>query len=266
MPEQLTIGMVVDNEFYGDPRVYNEAKVLVQAGYTVKILCLNFGSYPDREVVDGIEVVRVRIALKKKKRLFTLMLTLPFYRWFWRKAIHQFILTEQIEVLHVHHLYMARMAKEGISRNYVRLVLDLHESYPAAIMDDNWATRFPDRLIVRPWLWNKLEEKYLGYANKIILISEDFKKDILTRFPYFNEKNLVVYPNVSDLDELLASPIDSSIEDSSELEQSIGKLDTNPELIDLVSVNGRQATLSKYNVGVFRENLEALYSEFLLNK
>jgi glycosyltransferase involved in cell wall biosynthesis len=405
MPEHLTIGMVVDNEFYGDPRVYNEAKVLVKAGYKVKVLCFNFGSYPDREIVDGIEIVRVRMELKTKKRLSALMLTLPFYRWFWRKAIHQFILTEQIEVLHTHDLYMARMAYEGISRNYVHLVLDLHENYPAAIMGYNWATSFPARLIVRPWLWKKLEEKYLGYANKIILISEDFKKDILSRFPYLNEKNLVVYPNVPDLDELLAYPVDPAIEvkagrfflfyfggiaerrgiftcfeamkllvkkypaitlllvgpvdkadkvrfdhymkdpllaphiihypwkdistlpsyiaisdvclsplvknpqhesgiankvfqymlferpvivsdckpqqeviekeqcglvfrneDPSDLALQIETLYANPDLIQQMGTNGRQAALSKYHVGAFRQNLEALYSEFLINK
>lgn len=213
MPEHLTIGMVVDNEFYGDPRVYNEAKVLVQAGYRVKVLCLNFGSYPDRELVDGIEIVRVRIDLKRKKKISALMLTLPFYRWFWRKAIHQFIMAEQIEVLHVHDLYMSRMAKEGIGGNYVHMVLDLHENYPAAIMGYNWAIRFPARLIVRPWRWKKLEEKYLSYANKIVLISNDFKKDLLNRFSILNERNLVVYPNVPDLNELLAYPVDREIED-----------------------------------------------------
>ena len=212
MPEHLTIGMVVDNEFYGDPRVYNEAKVLVQAGHSVKVLCLNFGKYPDRELVDGIEIVRVRMARKTKKRLSALMLTLPFYRWFWRKAIHQFIMNEQIEVLHVHDLYMARMAKEGISRNYVHLILDLHENYPAAIMGYNWATRFPACLLVRPWHWKKLEDEYLSYANKIILISNDFKTDLLNRFPYLNDNNLVVYPNVPDLNELLAYPVDTAIE------------------------------------------------------
>ncbi len=257
MPEHLTIGMVVDNEFYGDHRVYNEAKVLVQAGYTVKVLCLNFGSYPDREVVDGIEVVRVRIALKKKKRLSALMLTLPFYRWFWRKAIHQFILTEQIEVLHVHNLYMARMAKEGISRNYVRLILDLHGDYSAAIMGYDWATHFPARLIVRPWLWKKLEEQYLGFANKIILINNDFKKDILTRFPYLNEKNLVVYPNVSD----------PANEDSTTVASQTGEpYIHHAESIQQMEPNGQQTVLSEYNACASHEDLDALYSEFLLNK
>src|ERR1700687_1329736 len=105
MAEQLTIGMVVDNEFYGDPRVYNEAKILVQAGYCVKILCLNFGTYTEREIVDGIELVRVPIVKKTKKRLAALMLTLPFYRWYWRKAISEFIASERIDVLHAHDLY-----------------------------------------------------------------------------------------------------------------------------------------------------------------
>lgn len=213
MSEQLTIGMVVDNEFYGDPRVYNEAKVLVQAGYCVKVLCLNFGKYPKREIVDGIELIRVSMVRKTKKRLSALMLTLPLYRWFWRKAISVFITSERIDVLHAHDLYMARSAKEGIGNKAVPLVIDLHENYPAAIMGYNWAIRFPARLIVRPWGWQRLEERYLQMADKIILISADFKKDVLNRFPILQDKNLVVYPNVPDLDELLAYPIDQNVID-----------------------------------------------------
>src|SRR5664280_2397607 len=105
MSEQLTIGMVVDNEFFGDPRVYNEAKILVQAGHCVKILCLNFGKYPKRETFDGIELVRVPMVKKTKKRLSALILTVPFYRWFWRKAIANFIVSEKIDVVHAHDLY-----------------------------------------------------------------------------------------------------------------------------------------------------------------
>jgi len=213
MTEQLTIGMVVDNEFYGDPRVYNEAKILVQAGYCVKILCLNFGKYPEREIVDGIELVRVPIVKKTKKRLSALILSLPFYRWFWRKTISEFIISEKIDVLHAHDLYMARSAKEGIGNKSVPLVLDLHENYPAAIMIYNWAIRFPARLIVRPWRWKQFEGRYLQMADKIISVSPELKKDILIRFPAIKEQDMVVYPNVPDLDELLAYPVDQKIID-----------------------------------------------------
>lgn len=213
MSEKLTIGMVVDNEFYGDPRVYNEAKVLVQAGYTVKILCFNFGKYPEREKVDGIELVRVAMVKKTKKRLAALTLTLPCYRWFWRKAISEFIVSEKIDVLHAHDLYMTRSAKEGIGDKGIPLVIDLHENYPEAIMNYNWANRFPARLIVRPWRWKKLEGRYLKMADRVILVVNEYKQDILSKFPTLDEKNLVIYPNVPDLDELLMYPIEQNIID-----------------------------------------------------
>ena len=54
--------MLLTNAFMPDPRVYQEAASLVKNGYAVKILCWDRGeNLPENEVIDGIEIERIRI-------------------------------------------------------------------------------------------------------------------------------------------------------------------------------------------------------------
>ena len=207
----MTIGMVVDNEFYGDPRVFNEAKALVQAGYRTKILCLNFGKHPPRETVQGIELVRAAMKRKTKQRLFALMNTLPLYHRFWKRQTLAFIRSEGIDVLHAHDLYMALSAGKAAREAGIPLVLDLHENYPAAVMGYNWAVRFPARLVVRPERWAKLEPHCLKLADRIVVLSAGFRDLLVKRYAFLRAGQFAVYPNVPDLKELLGYPVDPAI-------------------------------------------------------
>jgi len=209
----MTIGIIVDNEFYGDPRVNNEAKILHKSGFNVVVLCFNFEKFPATEKIEGIEIVRIPISKKKKNLLFGTMNTCPVYHWLWAKHIEKFIEKYSIDILHVNDLYMAKSAKMGTKTNKIPIVLDLHENYPAAILSYNWAIRFPARLIVRPQKWKRLEKKYLSYADRLIVLSDTYKDDLLNKYSFLKPENITVYSNVPDLDELLSYPVDLTIFD-----------------------------------------------------
>jgi len=72
-----TIVMAVDNEFYGDSRVENEARILTNSGFNIKIICFTFGKFPAHQTIDGIEIFRIRISRKLKDILFGIVNTLP---------------------------------------------------------------------------------------------------------------------------------------------------------------------------------------------
>ena len=63
--------MFVSNAFVSDPRVYSEAKSLVQAGFEVTVIAWDRERQnPQRQNWDGIEVVRSRTRLLPKQHRF----------------------------------------------------------------------------------------------------------------------------------------------------------------------------------------------------
>jgi glycosyltransferase involved in cell wall biosynthesis len=88
--------------------------------------------------------------------------------------------------------------KIGLTKKY-DVNLDLHENYPVAIQNYLWATKFPNNVIVMPKLWFKIEKKLLKHANKIIVLSEDYKEKLIKNYPYLKYEQFVIFPNVPDL-------------------------------------------------------------------
>lgn len=209
----MKIGMVVDNELYGDVRVLNEARYLASNGYLVHVLCLTFGQLPKEETVDGVRVTRISIPKKVKNSLFAFNNIIPVYDLWWQRHIHSFVDREDIRVLHVHDLYMAHAAHKALRQKPIPLVLDLHENFPAAVMTYKWANRIPYSWVARPTLWQKREQRYLGYAQKIIVLSESFRDQLLHRYPELKMSDFVIYPNVPSIEEFNSYPIDDTIFD-----------------------------------------------------
>lgn len=207
----MKIGMVVDNELNGDVRVLNEAKYLVRKGFDVHVLCFTFGQPPRHEVIEGIRVTRAPIRKRIKNKLFALNNFFPAYDLLWERTIAAFLKQEKIDVLHAHDLYMARPAHLAVQGKGIPLVLDLHENYPAAVMTYKWATQFPYRLVTHPARWQKREPHYLQYADKIIVLSQNYRDQLLRKYPFLPKQAFTVYPNVPDLEAFSGYPVDPHI-------------------------------------------------------
>jgi glycosyltransferase involved in cell wall biosynthesis len=196
----MKIGIVVDNELISDIRVLREIGILKEQGFEIFALC--FGFFKDyNDPVDGIHISRIKIPGKLKDILFFFLNTMPVYEWIWTSEIRKFIDINDLDFLHVHDLYMARAAYMGIknSTKKIPLVLDLHESYPYTVTTYNWTKGFLRRLISRPEEWKKKEHEYLGYADRLIVLSAEFRDLLIKRYPDLAEEDFVVFPNVPDL-------------------------------------------------------------------
>jgi glycosyltransferase involved in cell wall biosynthesis len=156
-------------------------------------------------------VTRIFIRKKVKNSLFALNSFVPAYDLWWQRHIHSFVDRENIRVLHVHDLYMAHAAHKALRQNPIPLVLDLHENFPAAVMTYKWANQIPYSWVARPTLWQKREQRYLGYAQKIIVLSESFRDQLLHRYPELTVSNFVIYPNVPSIEEFNSYHIDDTI-------------------------------------------------------
>ncbi len=203
----MRIGFVVDNEYNNDPRVSNEAKALQRAGFDVHVLCFNFGGYQSDEPVNGIQVHRVYMPKRLKNILFGIVNTIPLYHYYWRNKIINFIRNENIMVIHVADLYMARSGYLAKLKTKVKLVVDLKENYPAAIINYEWTKHFLKRILARPLKWRKLEKSYLSYADYIVTMCDVLKEQLLNRYSFLKAENMVVYMNVPDTDFLLTQSL-----------------------------------------------------------
>ncbi|WP_420318306.1 glycosyltransferase [Ekhidna sp.] len=198
----MKVGVIVDNEYSSDVRVKREVRLLKTLGYEVYILCLSFNkifSYQE----DGVFISPLFISKKHKNILYFLMNTIPLYEWWWRKRIKRFLNVYKPQIVHTHDLYMSKCVRQGIkdSKWDIPMILDLHENYPHAIQSYKWTQGFIRTLLVQPKKWIKKEARYLSYADRLVVLSQDFKDSLLERYPNLKEENLLVFPNVVDTEE-----------------------------------------------------------------
>jgi glycosyltransferase involved in cell wall biosynthesis len=202
----MKIGIVVDNDLNNDNRVIREITILKEQKHELFILCLDFGRYYS-DPVSGIVVKRITLNRKIKDLLFFFQNLIPVYEWFWALNISRFISIYNIEALHVHDLYMSEPSHRGIVRSgrKIPLILDLHENYSYAVTTYNWTKGFLRSLVSRPHLWKEKEEKLLRYARKIIVLSREFRDELLKSYASLLPDNFCVFPNVPDLEQIIAT-------------------------------------------------------------
>jgi glycosyltransferase involved in cell wall biosynthesis len=209
------LGIIVDNEFNSDIRVRKEIEILKKNGLNINVLCFSFDkkTYPP---IDGVKISRIEIKKRTKDILFFLFNRIPLYELLWAKEIEKFILENSIETLHVHDLYMSRSAHLAIKslKREIPLILDLHENFPYAIQSYNWTKGRLRNFISNPKIWLKKEAKYLSYASKLIVLSESFKLDLLQRYDFLDEKNIISFSNVIDLRAFEKYKADSKVQKS----------------------------------------------------
>jgi len=209
---KLRIGMVLDNRFPPDERVEKEAVSLVQAGFEVLLLCFTFGEDPPKEVYQSIQVRRVYMPHWLYKKLSALVLTLPFYRWFWYWKMKRFVKQEAIDCLHIHDLPLCGVALKIKQKYNIPVIADMHENYPVLIEQEKWANTFWGRLLINKQKWYKVEKKWLAQVDHIICVADEMRNRLEKILAI--QKAYTVLPNYIDPEPFLKQQ-----ETSSEIEE-----------------------------------------------
>ncbi len=203
----MIIGMALDNQFFGDTRVINEALFLADCGHEVHVLCFNHGSYPKFEKYKNIKLHRFYFPLKLKNKLRPFMLVFPVYTKIWAREIQKFVKKNKIKALHIHDLYMIEAVKKAFKKGDIYCVADLHENYPAAVKSYRWSQGKFAKFLIRPEKWKTREKILLDYVDKIIVLSEFYRDKLTAEYRDLSKEKFAVYPNVPNVKEFLSYEI-----------------------------------------------------------
>ena len=117
--------MLLTNAFDPDPRVYQEAKVLIEKGYKVSILCWDRDpKAPFQENIDGIYVERIYVKSTHGRGSTQII----FLLLFWIKALIK-ALSKKIDITYCHDFDTLPLGYTISRLKKTKLVYDAHESY-----------------------------------------------------------------------------------------------------------------------------------------
>jgi glycosyltransferase involved in cell wall biosynthesis len=195
----MSIIMLLEGNYPPDIRVENEVKLLTHAGIQVILLALDKTGKMPLKTEEGLLTVYRKPISHFVFNLRTNNISFPVYAKIWSGFIHSVLKNHHADYMHVHDLPMLRVVNTTNLPEYYPICVDLHENYPIAIQNYEWATRFPNRFLVRPGRWHKIERESLKRTNQIIVLSEFYKSQLLEKYEFLTSDQIIVYPNVPDL-------------------------------------------------------------------
>lgn len=191
----MRIGMVLWGNFPPDIRVEKEANILLKEGHEVFLLALKRNPKErEHEVYRGIKISRM-----PKPPLYEV-----FYGSFFnlipstKKQIEVFIRENDIDVIHVHDLFLVNTAYFASKKFKIPVIVDLHEPYPELIK--LWQGNRIERFIFynyRRWLF--FENRVLHKVDKIITVAEEAKRRLIL-IHGIHEKKIEVITNTETLE------------------------------------------------------------------
>lgn len=185
--------MLLDTTFPPDPRVENEAMSLIEAGHEVHLFCLHYGTQASEENYKGIRITRKR-SYRFEYKMSALVYTVPFYSYRMRKKILDFVRDNGIEALHIHDIQIAEAAFMANKTFQLPVLLDLHENRPEIMKFYPHLSSFPGNLLIRPSVWKRKEEQFVKNANKVVVVTEEAKKELLSRCE-IRSNDIITVPN-----------------------------------------------------------------------
>jgi len=197
----MQVLMFVSNPFISDPRVYAEAKTLIQAGYEVAIIAWDREEQnPPRQNLDGIEVVRLRTRLLPKRCHFGSLLWVGLNLILWqRQAYRQALILNKekpLDIIHCHDLDTLAIGTRLKRKLGLPLIYDAHEIYGYMIRGTvpYW--------IANIFLW--LEKRWIKKVDRIINVGEAQKR----YFAGITNKPISIIMNCKPLQSLEYQPPD----------------------------------------------------------
>ena len=190
--------MAAYTNYRRDPRVKREAEALVGAGYDVVFLASRQPDEPDRETIEGVDVVKV--LRLNDRRTSTLAYILDYLIFFAALFLHVSIRPKHYRLIHINNMPDFLVFATCLPRLLGTPVIhDVHD-----LMPELFAEKFaagPDHWFVRLL---RVQERWAGRMANAVLTVEDRLKSILAARG-IPERKIRVLMNLPD--ERIFSPL-----------------------------------------------------------
>lgn len=205
----MRIGMILDKTFPPDPRVENEAISLIDKGYEVYLFCLKYTNEKEKQLIKGIQVRRYKSS-KAIYKLSALVYTVPFYSIIMSKKINHFLISCRIDIIHIHDIQIAEAVFRANNKLNIKTVLDLHENRPEIMKFYPHLQKFPGKFLISSSKWKQKEEEFINTADKVIVVTEESKNEIVKRTNK-PSNNILIVPNTVHRNYYFNAIIDNEI-------------------------------------------------------
>ena len=165
--------MILDKDFPQDIRVENEAISLSKNGFDVYLLCFALKNESVFEHYKGFHIVRIPTSRYWTRKMRALVTVIPIYDLFLVEKIQRFVSQYNIDILHVHDLYLLGAALKVKKQLNIPIVSDLHENYVEGLKNYRFANSFPGNLLISIEKWSRMEIEWLNQVDRIIVVVEE---------------------------------------------------------------------------------------------
>ncbi|HRW98053.1 MAG TPA: glycosyltransferase family 4 protein [Cyclobacteriaceae bacterium] len=175
------VAMLLNAPYPADIRVKKETDALINAGFEIFLICLRKKNQAPREVVEGINVIRIDAGKNNYVLAFwDVVMSITFIHPRFKKALNKLLLEEKISIVHVHDLPLAGTALALRRQFSIKVIVDLHENYPEALRTwfkwkKNLIVRLKNKLFLNPDRWFKYETKACLEADHVIAVVDEMK-------------------------------------------------------------------------------------------
>ena len=186
-------------------RVLKAARTLRDAGYDSAVLCPPMPGRPEYEEWNGIRIFRPRSLALAARPWDKILFQSAFFSPGWWRAIREATAAFEPDVLHVHDIWLARTAFRARRRE--KVVMDLHENMPAAVVEYVKGYRGAMKIFNRVF---KTRSRVLRYergalrgSDRVLVVVEEAAQRIAADHPRLDPSKVAVVENLESRDFLL---------------------------------------------------------------
>lgn len=189
-------------------RVLKAAKSLRDAGHASAVLCPPMKNRPAREEWNGITIFRPESLAASNGAADKLLFQSAFRSPAWTRAIREVIGEFKPDVLHVHDIWLA--SSVFAARGGERVVMDLHENMPAAVVEYLKGFRGAKKLF--NWMFKRRsrvlrhERDALAKSDLTLVVVDEAGTRVRAEHPRLAADRVIVVENLESKDFLEVTP------------------------------------------------------------